>query len=212
MGFKTGDFPRVDPETFLAEPLFERTKTLALHWVEYGFGSPRMIHTIYVVKVLVLYVIGGAVLATQTSGVGHFWDVAAWWNQPVVYQKLVLWTILLEAVGVAGSWGPLAGKFKPMTGSVLFWARPGTIRLRPWKRVPLTGGDRRTVLDVALYVAFLASLLIAILLPGTRSTSLSTALPHNTSGLVSPALLIAPIVLYVLQRPARQDGLPGGPW
>ena len=54
MGFKTGDFPRADPETFLAEPLFERTKTLALHWVEYGFGSPRMIHTIYVVKVLVL--------------------------------------------------------------------------------------------------------------------------------------------------------------
>ncbi len=148
MGFKTGDFPRVDPETFLAEPLFERTKTLALHWVEYGFGSPRMIHTIYVVKVLVLYVIGGAVLATQTSGVGHFWDVAAWWNQPVVYQKLVLWTILLEALGVAGSWGPLAGKFKPMTGSVLFWARPGTIRLRPWRRVPLTDGDRRTVVDV----------------------------------------------------------------
>ena len=198
MGFKTGDFPRVDPETFLAEPLFERTKTLALHWVEYGFGSPRMIHTIYVVKVLVLYVIGGAVLATQTSGVGHFWDVAAWWNQPVVYQKLVLWTILLEALGVAGSWGPLAGKFKPMTGSVLFWARPGTIRLRPWRRVPFTDGDRRTVLDVALYVAFLASLLTAILLPGAPSASLSAALPHNTSGLVSPALLIAPIALYVL--------------
>ena len=198
MGFKTGDFPRVDPETFLAKPLFERTKTLALHWVEYGFGSPRMIHAVYVVKVLVLYVIGGAALATETSGVGHFWDVAAWWNQPVVYQKLVLWTILLEALGVAGSWGPLAGKFKPMTGSVLFWARPGTIRLRPWKRVPFTGGDRRTVLDAALYVAFLAALLTAIAAPGIPSASLSAALPHNTSGLVNPALLIAPIVLYVL--------------
>ena len=198
MGFKKGDFPQVDPETFLAKPLFERTKTLALHWVEYGFGSPRMIHTVYVVKVLVLYVIGGAVLATQTSGVGHFWDVAAWWNQPVVYQKLVLWTILLEALGVAGSWGPLAGKFKPMTGSVLFWARPGTIRLRPWKRVPFTGGDRRTVLDAALYVAFLAALLTAIAAPGIPSASLSAALPHDTSGLVNPALLIAPIVLYVL--------------
>ena len=198
MGFKKGDFPQVDPETFLAKPLFERTKTLALHWVEYGFGSPRMIHTVYVVKVLVLYVIGGAVLATETSGVGHFWDVAAWWNQPVVYQKLVLWTILLEALGVAGSWGPLAGKFKPMTGSVLFWARPGTIRLRPWKRVPFTGGDRRTVLDAALYVAFLAALLTAIAAPGIPSASLSAALPHNTSGLVNPALLIAPIVLYVL--------------
>jgi Transmembrane protein of unknown function (DUF3556) len=198
MGFKTGDFPRVDPETFLAKPLFERTKTLALHWVEYGFGSPRMIHATYMVKVMVLYIIGGVALATETSGVGHFWDVAAWWNQPIVYQKLVLWTILLEALGVAGSWGPLAGKFKPMTGSVLFWARPGTIRLRPWKRVPFTDGDRRTVLDAALYVAFLASLLIAIAARGAPSASLSAALPHNTSGLVSPVLLIAPIVLYML--------------
>ena len=211
MGFKTGDFPRVDPETFLAEPLFERTKTLALHWVEYGFGSPRMIHTIYVVKVLVLYVIGGAVLATETSGVGHFWDVAAWWNQPVVYQKLVLWTILLEAVGVAGSWGPLAGKFKPMTGSVLFWARPGTIRLRPWRRVPLTDGDRRTVFDVALYVAFLASLLTAILLPGARERLAvrGAAAQHLRAGQPRAADRADRGVRAV--RPARQDGLPRGP-
>ena len=29
-------------------------------------------------------------------------------------------TPLLETLGVAGSWGPIAGKFKPMTGGVLF--------------------------------------------------------------------------------------------
>ena len=72
-----------------------------------------------------------------------------WWNQPIVYQKAILWTVLLEAIGVAGSWGPLAGKVKPMTGGILFWARPGTIRLRPWKWVPFTAGDRRTWFDVA---------------------------------------------------------------
>ena len=198
MGFTTGDFPPVDPDTFLDKPLQERLKTLALHWVDYGFGSPRMIHTIYVVKLAVLYVVGGAALATWTSGLGPFWDVAHWWNQPVVYQKLVVWTVFIEAVGLAGSWGPLAGKFKPMTGGVLFWARPGTIRLRPWKRVPFTGGDRRTVGDVLLYVAFLASLLTALVLPGAPSASLTAALPHNTSGLVRPALLVAPVVLYVL--------------
>ncbi|UUU24015.1 DUF3556 domain-containing protein [Streptomyces sp. DSM 40750] len=198
MGFKTGDFPPVDQETFLEKPLMERTKALALHWVEYGFGTPKMIHTIYVFKVLFLYVLGGTALATWTSDAGPFWDVMAWWNQPVVYQKLVLWTVFLETLGVAGSWGPIAGKFKPMTGGILFWARPGTIRLRPWKRVPFTSGDRRTVADVLLYLAFLASLLIAIALPGASSGSLTDALPENTSGLVRPALLIAPIVLYVL--------------
>ncbi|MFJ1668155.1 DUF3556 domain-containing protein [Streptomyces bottropensis] len=184
MGFKTGDFPPVDPETFLDKPLQERMKTLALHWVEYGFGSPKMIPTTYVVKVLFLYVLAGTALVTWASGTGPFWDVAHWWDEPAVYQKLVLWTVFLEALGVAGSWGPIAGKFKPMTGGVLFWARPGTIRLRPWKRVPFTAGDRRTVADVVLYLAFLASLLAAVAVP--------------TDGLVPVGLLIAPIALYVV--------------
>ncbi|MCG3751038.1 DUF3556 domain-containing protein [Amycolatopsis sp. Poz14] len=198
MGFKTGDFPPVDPETFLRKPLFERTKALALHWVQFGFGSPKMIPATYVVKLVFLYVLAGVALATATSGVGPFWEVAAWWHEPVVYQKLVLWTVFLETVGVAGSWGPIAGKFKPMTGGILFWARPGTIRLRPWKRVPFTAGDRRNGFDVLLYLAFLVTLLAAIVLPGVPDAALSAALPGNTSGLVRPALLIAPIVLYVL--------------
>lgn len=198
MGFKTGDFPPVDQETFLEKPLQERLRTLALHWVEYGFGSPKVIPVTYVVKVLFLYVLAGTALTTWASGVGPFWEVTRWWDQPVVYQKLVLWTVFLEALGVAGSWGPIAGKFKPMTGGILFWARPGTIRLRPWKRVPFTSGDRRTGGDVLLYLAFLASLLSAIALPGEPTGSLAEALPDNTSGLVRPALLIAPIALYVL--------------
>lgn len=184
MGFTTGDFPPVDQETFLEKPLMERVRALALHWVEYGFGSPKMIPTTYVVKVLFLYVLAGTALVTWTSNAGPFWDVAGWWNKPAVYQKLVFWTVFLEALGVAGSWGPIAGKFRPMTGGILFWARPGTIRLRPWKRVPFTGGDRRTALDVVLYLAFLASLLAAVVVP--------------TDGLVRPALLVVPIVLYVV--------------
>lgn len=198
MGFKTGEFPPVDLDTFLDRPLFERTKALALHWVEYGFGSPKMIPTTYVVKLVFLYLLAGTTLITATSGVGPVWDVAGWWDEPVVYQKLVLWTVLLEAVGVAGSWGPIAGKFKPMTGGILFWARPGTIRLRPWKAAPGTDGDTRTVLDVLLYLGFLVSLLLAVVLPGVPSASLSAVLPDNTTGLVAPSLMIAPIVLLIL--------------
>ncbi|MCW2720090.1 MAG: hypothetical protein JWR81_3912, partial [Pseudonocardia sp.] len=92
----------------------------------------------------------------------------------------------------------MAGKFKPMTGGVLFWARPDTIRLRPWCRVPFTSGDRRTVVDVVLYLALLVTLLAAIVLPGVPSATLSAAVPGNTTGLVNPALLVAPAVLLVL--------------
>lgn len=189
MGFKNGDFPPVDLETFLDRPLMERVKALALHWVDYGFGSPRMIHTTYVVKVLVLYIGLGVALATMTSDVGSPWQFREWWDEPIVYQKFVAWTMLLETVGVAGSWGPLAGKFKPMTGGALFWARVGTIRTPPWPdKVPGTAGDSRTPFDVVLYLALLASLLWPVVAPAGDSVF----------GLVAPAYFIAPIVLVVL--------------
>jgi len=198
MGFTTPDLPQVDPETFLQGPLMERMRVLALHWVEHGFGSPRMVHTIYIVKLVLLYVLGGVIIATATSNLPAFWHVSQWWNQPIVYEKIVLWTVLLETIGIAGSWGPLAGKVKPMTGGILFWARPGTIRLRPFKWVPLTAGDRRTPLDVVLYVVLLISLAVALFTPGAHSDSLSAVVPGNASGLVRPALLVAPLVLLVL--------------
>jgi uncharacterized membrane protein YkgB len=185
MGFTQPTLPPVEPAEFLRKPLMERTRILAQHWVENGFGTPKMIHTVYLFKLLFCYILGGVVLATWTSGLPPFWDVAGWWDQPIVYEKAVLWTVLLETIGIAGSWGPLAGKFKPMTGGIRFWARPGTIRLRPWKAVPFTAGDRRTVVDVVLYVLLIASLATALLLPGR-------------AGLVNPVLLAAPIVLLVL--------------
>lgn len=198
MGFTKPYLPDVDPDAFLKKPLMERMRILATEWAENGFGAPRMVHTIYVVKLVVFFAIGGITVATATSGLPAFWHVTEWWNQPIVYQKVILWTVLLEAIGVAGSWGPLAGKLKPMTGGILFWARPGTIRLRPWKWVPFTNGDRRTWFDIGVYLALLVSLAAALLSPGVHSDSLSKALPDNTSGLVNPALLIAPMVLLVL--------------
>ncbi|MDQ1516242.1 MAG: hypothetical protein QOE80_2072, partial [Actinomycetota bacterium] len=185
MGFKTAEFPPVDTETFLEQPLMERMKTLALHWCEHGFGTPKMVHTVYLMKLAFFYIGLGLVVATTTSHLPAFWHPGQWWNQPVVYQKAVMWTMLLEAIGVAGSWGPLAGKFKPMTGGIRYWAKPGTIRLRPWKAIPGTAGNTRTVLDIALYLGFLASLFAAIVTP-----------PQD--GLVRPALLVAPIALILL--------------
>ncbi len=87
------------------------------NWVDNGYGVPRMVHAIYIVKLVFFYVLGGIVVATVTSGLPAFWHVAHWWNEPIVYQKVILWPVLLETIGVAGSWGPMVGKTKPMMGA-----------------------------------------------------------------------------------------------
>lgn len=198
MGFTTPTLPDVDHEEFLRQPLMERIRIMALKWVDQGYGVPRMIHVLYIAKLVFFYALGGIIIATVTSNLPAFWHVSQWWDQPIVYQKAILWTILLELIGLAGSWGPLAGKTKPMTGGFRFWAKLNTIRLRPWKWVPLTDGHRRTWFDIGVYVALIVSVLLALALPGVHSNSLSAVQPGNTSGLVNPALLIAPMVLLVI--------------
>ena len=58
MGFTTPNFPAVEPEAFLASPFLERVKTLALNWVDNGYGVPRMVHAIYIVKLVALLCAG----------------------------------------------------------------------------------------------------------------------------------------------------------
>lgn len=198
MGFTTWNAPETDPSELATLPLQERLRILTRHWVEYGFGAPRMIATIYLVKIVVLWALGGAVIITATSGLGWFWEVGSWWNQPIVYQKFMVWTMLLETIGLAGSWGPMTAKFKPFMGASLFWLRPGTIRLPPWGWVPFTKGDRRTVGDVILYAAFLAALVATFVLPGTVTSSLAQALPGNTVGLVQLWPVAASAVLLIV--------------
>ena len=172
MPLTTGNFPPVDPATFTDIPYRERIKTLSRHWAEYGFGAPKITMVIYIFKLLFFYVLGGALVATLTSGLDPL-HPAAWWDDVVVYEKAVLWTVLLECIGVAGSWGPLAGHFKPMTGGIRYWARPRTIRLPPWPdTVPGTRGDDRTRVDVALYLALLASVVVALALPTVSTASI----------------------------------------
>lgn len=191
MGFMQPDLPDVDPAEFITRPLQERLRFTTQRWVDHGFGTQKVAFVIYVVKLVVLFAFGGVALATATSGL-HLWEVSAWWDQPIVYQKLVLWTTLLEAIGVAGAWGPLTFKIKPMTGGIRFWARTGTIRLRPFTWVPGTAGTRRTALDVGLYWLLLASLALGIALPGVLVTDSS---PFE---LVAPWLMVAPVALLVL--------------
>ena len=91
-------------------------------------------------------------MISLTSGLGGLGDLGSWWTEPIVFQKAVVWTMLWEMLGLGAGSLPLTLRFKPMIGGVLYWSRPGTTRLPPWpEQVPLTRGNTRTRIDVALY-------------------------------------------------------------
>lgn len=167
MGFLKQDAPVVDYAEWSKGTRAQRIVPMARHWAEVGFGTPVVLHLFYVVKIL-LYALVAWLIVLSTSGIDGFTDVAAWYHEPIVYQKVVLYTMLFEIVGFGCGFGPLNNRFFPPMGSILYWLRPKTIRLPPWpSRIPLTSGDSRTPFDVLVYAALLVMLVIALFSDGT---------------------------------------------
>ncbi|GAA3531903.1 DUF3556 domain-containing protein [Nocardioides daeguensis] len=197
MGFVNGSPQPVPPAQFLALPLRERLRILTTHWVDDGFGTPRMLHVVYILKMLGLYFAIGLAITSWTTDHVHFTDPGTWFDNVVVYQKLAVWLMLLEVLGLGGTFGPLCGHFVPMVGNIRYWLRPGTLRMAPWGRhVPFTGGDERTLFDVALYVAVLASLVVPLVAPAEPVA----LLPAGTGPqeLVAPAAFLPILVTMPL--------------
>ncbi|WP_445166630.1 DUF3556 domain-containing protein [Mycolicibacterium sp. Dal123E01] len=167
MGFLKQEVPVIDFETWSKGTRAEKIKPMAKHWAEVGFGTPVVLHLFYVVKIL-LYVLVGALFGLATKGIGGLTDIGSWWSEPIVYEKAVLYTMLFEVVGLGCGFGPLNNRFWPPMGSIIYWLRPNTIRLPPWpKFVPLTKGDNRSPVDVALYAALIVMILVALFSNGT---------------------------------------------
>ena len=103
----------------------------------HGFGTPYIIYFLYLFKLVVFSVGAFLVISLTTPGVGGLTDISDWWTQGIVFQKIVVWTMLWEILGLGSGSMPLAFRFSPMIGGVLYWLRTGTIRLAPWPdRVP----------------------------------------------------------------------------
>jgi Transmembrane protein of unknown function (DUF3556) len=166
MGFIQPNLPVVDVVEWSKRPRAERIVPMARHIAENGFGTPLVMHLMYGVKIA-LYILGGWLFALSTKGINGFTNVAAWSSEPIVFEKAVLYTMLFEVVGLGCCFGPLAGRYFPPMGSILYWLRPGTIRLPPWPdRVPLTKGSDRTPFDALLYGVLLVLLAIALVSDG----------------------------------------------
>ncbi|OBI44602.1 hypothetical protein A5707_02770 [Mycobacterium kyorinense] len=167
MGFLKQDTPQIDFEEWSKGSRAEKIIPMARHWAEVGFGTPVLLHLFYVVKIG-LYILAAWLIALTTTGIEGFANVAHWYAEPIVFEKVVLYTMLFEVVGLGCGFGPLNNRFFPPMGSILYWLRPGTIRLPPWPdRIPLTKGDGRTPFDALLYGALLVLLVIALFSDGT---------------------------------------------
>lgn len=106
---------------------------------------------------LVGFAAGGLVVVSLTDGLGSVVDIGSWWAEPIVLQKLVVWTMMWQLLGLGrGVASHGIGALPPVAG-LSYWLTPGTVRLAPWPgRVPLTAGTRRTLADVVLYAVVLA--------------------------------------------------------
>ena len=167
MGFLEPDLPVVDMAQWSKGTRSERIRPMAEHWAEVGFGTPIALHLFYVGKVC-LYILGGWLIVLSTKGIDGFASVGDWWSEPIVFEKVVLYTLLFEVIGLGCGFGPLNNRYFPPFGSILYWLRPRTIRLPPWPgQIPLTKGTDRTVVDIALYTALLVLTAIAVLSDGT---------------------------------------------
>ncbi|OMC12130.1 DUF3556 domain-containing protein [Mycobacterium sp. SP-6446] len=167
MGFLKPDLPQIDMAEWSKGTRSEKMRPMARHWAEVGFGTPVALHLFYVVKIL-LYILFAWLFASATNGIGGFTNVASWWSEPIVFEKVVLYTMLFEVIGLGCGFGPLNNRFFPPLGSILYWMRFGTIRLPPWPdRVPGTSGTKRTPFDVALYALLLLVTLRALFSDGT---------------------------------------------
>ncbi len=201
MGFLKADSPAIDYARWREGNRSERLKPLVRHIAERGMGNPDVLYVLYTAKIG-LFVLGAVCFSLTTKGIDGLSNITSWWSEPIVFQKVVLWALLFEVLGLGCGFGPLTGKIKPPMGSVLYWLRPGTIRLPPWpNRFPLTGGDRRTAFDAALYGGLLVATIYALLSDGTGATP-----ALGTSVGVLPVWNIA-LILVLLAVVSMRDKL-----
>ena len=184
MGFIAPSPPPVEFEEWKRQPHLARIKPLAQDWAINGFGTPTAVYLLYVVKLVVFSVGAALTISATTPGLGGLGEIGDWWTAPIVFQKLVVWTLMWEIIGLGCGSMPLTFRFLPPIGGILYWLRPGTVRLPPWPdKVPFTAGSRRTLLDVALYAGVLVA--AAYLLTGGYTEAAGRLDPSAVAALLA---------------------------
>lgn len=159
----------MDPRAWRELPFHERVRQSCVAWAQQGYGTPTVGYIFYCLKVG-LFIGIWLVACAYTPTLGSPSEIAAWWLEPLAFQKAIATSMLFEVLGLGCGSGPLTGRYMPPIGGFLYFLRPGTTKLPLFPGLPLLGGIRRTWLDVGCYLGLLASLLTVLIhpLPGAE--------------------------------------------
>lgn len=159
--------PKPLPFTFddwIKEPFAKRINMLCVAWTTQGYGAPVLIYAFYFLKIL-FYVAGWFFFCSFSSSLGGATQITHWWFVPEALEKFLLWSILFEVLGLGCGSGPLTARYFPPFTAALHFARPGTIKIPLFPQIPFIGNDKRTWLDVLLYLALLFLLVKNLIVP-----------------------------------------------
>ncbi len=165
--------PPFDALEWEKKPFPEKVRLMCQAWALQGYGSPLGAVALYALKV-VFYLGAWCFFVGFTPGLGALRDFTSWVLVPIAFQKAILWSMLFEGLGLGCGSGPLTGRYYPPIGGFLYFLRPGTTKRPLFEGLPLIGGHRRSLLDVALYAANAGCLIRALLAP---SLGLNELLP-----------------------------------
>jgi hypothetical protein len=164
MGLLDPTPPPYDPLVWAKKPFPERARMVCEAWAMQGYGAPLGVLVVYALKVAA-YVGAWIGFCSRSPELGGAASIASWWLHPLAFQKAIVWSLLFEVLGLGCGSGPLTGRYFPPLGGFLHFLRPGTTKLPLFPRLPVLGGPTRSVIDVVLYVALVASAVRALVAP-----------------------------------------------
>jgi len=159
--------PKPLPFTFddwIKEPFAKRINMLCVAWTTQGYGAPILIYAFYLFKIL-LYIAGWFFFCSFSNAFSGATQIIHWWFAPEALEKFLLWSILFEVLGLGCGSGPLTARYFPPFTAALHFARPGTIKMPLFPKIPFLGSDTRNWFDVLLYLALLFLLVKNLIAP-----------------------------------------------
>lgn len=160
-----------DPEEWKKKDFTEKAKIGCHEYILKGLNYPLPVYAFHFLKILALFA-GWVFFCSFTPGLGTWREIGAWAFEPTAFQKAFIWSTAYEVLGFGCMSGPLGLRLWPPFTAFLYHLRPGTTKLPLFPGVPLIGGTRRTILDSALYAAFVGSLFYALVQPEILSIHL----------------------------------------